>query len=187
MNDVIILNDNLLINEGATRKCYRHPLDSTKCLKVAKNNSAVNEQDLQAYQRVQPLLRNHIAGYEDRLADTNLGKALVCELIRDDEGNPSASFAEYRRSNDSVEENLASQFAHFFDKISRENLFFYDLNPKNFIIQRTSEGTRLIYTDLKSLGKTRTLVALEKIPFFAKTKLRRRISRFKRRFLHSAK
>ena len=130
MNDVIILNDNLLINEGASRKCYRHPLDSTKCLKVAKNNSAVNEQDLQAYQRVQTLLRNHIAGYEDRLADTNLGKALVCELIRDDEGNPSASFAEYRRSNDSVEENLASQFAHFFDKISRENLFFYDLNPK---------------------------------------------------------
>ncbi len=185
MREPIILEKQLLISEGATRRCYHHPHDENKCLKIAKTDSRVNEQDLKAYLRVRPTLQHYIAQYDESLAETNLGKALASELIRDHDGSLSQSFAEYRRTI-GAPQFLTNQFTDFFEILRQNNLFFYDFNPKNFLIQKTTEGIQLRYTDLKSLGRTRTLVALEHIPFFAKRKLKRRIKRFMERYVYPA-
>ena len=182
MNTVLHLDDSLLFNEGATRKCYLHPSDQGKCLKIEKKADGTNRRDLESYHAVRAMLHRHIAAYDDELAETNMGKALVCELIIDSDGQPAQSFAEYRQTQDPPQQ-LMDQFLRFFELLQKNDLFFYDFNPKNFMIQRTPDGICLKYTDLKSLGKTRTMIAVEKIPYFARRKLKRRVNRFIKRYL----
>ncbi len=182
MSERVHLDKSLLFSEGATRKCYRHPDDDNLCLKIEKAPDGTNQRDLSAYVRVRDILGSYIVDYGKSLLETNLGAALCCGLIRDHDGTLSQSFAEYRRAQ-SVSDSLRNQFTDFFDILQQHDLFFYDLNPRNFMIQRSPDGEHLKYTDLKSLGRTRTLFALERIPFFARHKLKRRIRRFEKRFL----
>jgi len=185
MNKILHLDNSLLFNEGAMRRCYCHPDNENKCLKIAKGHDLINEHDLESCTAVKAILNQYIAVYDAALADTNLGKALVCEFIRDSDGQPSQSFAEYRKTQ-KTNQQLTDQFLDFFDLLQKNDLFFYDLNPKNFIVQRTKNREHLKYTDLKSLGKTKTALALEKTPYFARKKLKRRICRFIKRFLSPA-
>ncbi len=185
MNKILQLTDHLLISEGATRKCYRHPCDANKCVKIEKEADGTNQHDVEAHHLVKPVLNRYIAAYDNELVATNLGKALVCELIRDDNGPPSHSLAHYRRAGGNPQ-RLTPQFTEFFNLLRENDLFFYDFNPMNFIIQQTAKGEQLKYTDLKSLGKIKTAFSLEKIPYFARMKLNRRIRRFTNRFLFPA-
>ena len=182
MSNVLHLNNDLLLNEGATRRCYYHPDDKQKCLKIEKGFESTNRHDLESYLAVRNILHRHIAAYDNELAETNLGKALVCELIVDDDGRPAQSFAEFRRVQNPPPQ-LMEKFMEFFELLQKNDLFFYDFNPKNFMIQQTPDGVRLKYTDLKSLGKTRTAFAIEKLPYFARRKLKRRVNRFIKRYL----
>ena len=185
MNQILHLDNSLLINEGATRRCYRHPNDENKCLKIEKRHEPTNGHDLESYNAVKSILSQYIAIYDEKLVDTNLGKALACEFIRDSDGQPAQSFADYRQTR-ITNQQLIDQFLDLFDLLQKNGLFFYDFNPKNFIVQQTKNGEHLKYTDLKSLGKTKTVLALERMPYFARKKLKRRIRRFIKRFLSPA-
>lgn len=44
MEDVVILNDDLFYGKGTHKKCYRHPKDKSKCIKMAY--SAYGQKDL---------------------------------------------------------------------------------------------------------------------------------------------
>ncbi|NLX24434.1 MAG: hypothetical protein GXY61_00520 [Lentisphaerae bacterium] len=180
---MIHLDHSMIINEGATRRCYRHPDDPGKCLKIEKRPGAANANELQAYRAVQNLLSDYLAECEPELAVTSEGEALVCELVRDADGTISPSFSEFLLT-EKTDENLRRQFLEFFDLIVRHKLCFYDFNPKNFVIQHAEDGFQLKYTDLKSFHKTKTAFALEKIPFFATLKLKRRSTRFIKRYLN---
>ncbi len=186
MNTVLHLDDSLLFNEGATRKCYLHPSNQGKCLKIEKKSDGTNRHDLEAYHAAKTMMNHFTTTYDNELADTNFGKALVCELVFDDNGQPSQSFASYKTKRH-INQKLTAQFMDFFNLLRENDLFFYDFNPKNFLIQKTASGEQLKYTDLKSLGKTKTAFSLEKIPYFARMKLNRRIRRFVNRYLSPPK
>ena len=182
MGNMLYLDESMLLGEGASRKCYSHPKDKKKCLKIEKKSGTINRQDLESYHIVKSILNSYLAGYDDELVETNMGAALVCELIFDEDGQPSESFAEYKQTQ-KPSPQLKDQFLHFFNLLQKNDLFFYDFNPKNFIVQKVPDGVRLRYIDLKSFKKTRTAFAIEKIPYFAKRKLKRRIERFIKKYL----
>ncbi|MBN2703877.1 MAG: hypothetical protein JXR23_06660 [Pontiellaceae bacterium] len=180
---MIQLDHSMIINEGATRSCYRHPGDPGKCLKIEKRPGTANANELQAYRAVRIELGDYLAQCDPELAVTSEGEALVCELVRNADGTISPSFSEFLRT-EKTDENLRRQFLEFFNLIAHHKLCFYDFNPKNFVIQHAEDGLQLKYTDLKSFHKTKTTFALEKIPFFATLKLKRRSARFIKRYLN---
>lgn len=186
MNRIITINDAQLIGEGATRRCYNHPEERNKCLKVMKRTELnENVRDLAAYKRVVKQMQEFIPYYEPELIQTNMGLALVSELIIDLDDTPSKSYA-YYWTHKKIPPQIYSQLDSFFDAIQSNDFFFYDLNPKNFLIQQIHNGHRLRYTDLKSLGHNRTLFSIEKIRCFARKKMHRRILRFKIRYMPSS-
>jgi len=180
--EMIHLDPSLLFSEGATRQCYFHPNDSKKCLKIEKQKNGTNQHDLTAYSTVKNILAHFLVSYDPLLIQTNLGEALVCELLQDDNKQPSKSFADYKKTQ-KLSPELRSQFFVFFDTLQKNDLFFYDFNPKNFIIKKTLKGDCLKYTDLKSFKKTRTTFSLEFLPYFARKKLCRRIKYFTQKYL----
>jgi len=153
------------------------------CLKISRSDKSVNERDLKAYHYVRPYLQHYIAAYGETLVATNLGPALACELIRDSDGVYSPSYATTWKNGTPSE--LVEQFHDFFARLQKHRLFFYDFNPKNFLVQQTENRLRLRYIDLKSLGQSRSLLGLEALPFFAKRKMIRRRDRFMNRCVYS--
>lgn len=154
------------IGKGATRICFEHPEDPNKCIKVAvrPKDNAVLEKELKTYFLVRLYIEEYLITYDHKPVDTNLGKGLVCELLRDDDGSYSKSL-DYYLSKGPLDDEIVSQIWHFSYSLVEHDVFFYDFNLKNFIVQIKGGHKFLHYTDLKSFEnyKSWTFLKLEKI------------------------
>lgn len=169
------------IGKGATRICFEYPGRPDRCVKVAVRcrDAAKLETELAAYCSVRSYLGEFIPVYESPLVDTNLGKGLVCELLRDDDGNCSKTLADCR-STGGVAAELISQLKFFGYHLISHDLFFYDFNLQNFMVQIKNGKPYLKYTDLKSFNnyKSWTFLKLEKLlPPLARHLMIRRLNR----------
>lgn len=201
VGSILNLSDDLLLKEGATRSVYKHPYDSSKCIKVLRVPRVRNFKTFKKFLRLHLLgfnpnkneLRNYkkvlnteVSGFLPKLGldmvDTNLGKGLVCETIKDFDGDISKQIYKYS-SNGKYSVEIKEQLESFFVILIENNIFFYDFNLNNFMVQlKKSNGgvqKKLIYSDLKSLNKTKSFIKIERVfRSLAKMKLRRRVEQF---------
>lgn len=176
---MLVLKD--LIGQGATRECYLHPFRTDKCVKVLKKSSdtKILEREIKAYFKVKYLLDDLIPKYDMILAETDKGKGLVCELFRDDNGKLSKTIGYYLK-NGKLEEDIIRELYYFIYQLMEHDLYFYDFNLKNFVIQIKNGQKKLKYIDLKSYdnNKSWTFLKLEKIfASLAKIIMQRRLQR----------
>ena len=169
------------IGKGATRICFEYPGCPDKCVKVAVRfrDAARLKTELETYFLVKPYLGELIPDYDCALVETNLGKGLVCELLRDDDGSCSRSLAAYWCEG-RVSAELVSQLKFFGYHLIAHNLFFYDFNLQNFVVQVKNGRPCLKYTDLKSFNnyKSWTFFRFEKLlPALARHLMIRRLNR----------
>lgn len=157
---------NKFIGKGATRICFEHPECPDKCVKImvrAKNEQQLLR-ELQVYSLVEGYLSEYLPRYESQIVKTSLGKGLVCDLLRDDDGGYSKTLGRYLAAG-TIDEELVNQLWHFSYCLIEHDLFFYDFNLQNFVVQVKGGHKLLRYTDLKSYNnyKSWTFLRLEKI------------------------
>ena len=145
------------IGHGASRQCYVHPEDPNKCVKVPQNAKALKDirREIMINVLLRPLLRDCIPECEEKLAETDKGQGMVCELIRDFDGRISLPVTNENRTAEKGFDAraLAPSLDLFVGKIIENDIFFYDFNKGNFVFQRTSpDESRMVYVDMKSLG-----------------------------------
>ncbi len=161
------------IGKGATRLCFAHPYDKSKCVKVIvrPKEAGLLQKELEAYFAVKSFLGEYLVLYDANLVKTNYGVGLVCELLKDDDGSISKPLSFYMRKDKLLNRELISQFWHFFYCLLENDLFFYDFNLQNFMVQNKEGRLMLKYTDLKSYCRYKPWIflRLEKIfPFLAR-------------------
>lgn len=177
---ILHLDDSLLIETGKKRLCYIHPINNKACLKVEIGSENLNQRDLDAFRKIHHILESYIPKYYG-IKQTSKGPALECELITDDTGQPSKSL--YHYINNGMPEKVYHDLKKFFEIILHHNIYLYDLNPKNFLVQDNEGIQKLRFIDLKNLNKSNSIIPLEKYRFFAQRKLKRRIKRFNKKFI----
>lgn len=154
------------IGKGATRLCFEHPQDANKCMRVAVRykDDYLLEKELKAYQNIKHYLKDYLVKYEDELIDTNLGKGMVSELLRDDDRQYSKTL-DYYVITGTYKEELIAQLLQFLQTLITNNIFFYDFNLENFMVQIKDGKPHLKYTDLKSFEKYKpwTFLRLERV------------------------
>lgn len=170
-----------IINKGARRLCLVHPDDPDKCVKVAMWYRHIPQlkRDLDAYKAVKPILKDFLPMYEEEFVETNLGPGLVCEIIRDDNGEPSRMLTECLPKGLCSKRTLA-QLAIFAKLVVEHGIPFYDMNPNNFLVQIKNGKQRLLYIDLKYYNdyKPWVYLHLEKvIPLLSRMIVKRRLKR----------
>lgn len=200
--NLLKLSSNLFLKDGATRSVYRHPLDNNKCVKVLKD---VKIKDFKSFKK---FLRLHLLGFDPNknelqnyrkisntgigkflpkfdleLVDTNFGKGLVCEVVKDFDGNISKCIHKYINEKQVSDLEIEKQLGEFFAILLKSDVFFYDFNLNNFMIRlkRNNEviQKQLVYSDIKSLNEAKSLIKVERIfKFLARNKLRRRVRQF---------
>lgn len=145
------------IGAGATRECYLHPLDAGKCVKIPINRkkSKMLERELRYYPILKEIIGDFIVAYDDTLAETNKGRGLVCALLRDDNGEVSKPITAYIKNN-TIDTELQNEMNFFAYHLIAHELFFYDFNLNNFVIQRIGGKSKLKYIDLKSFENNKS-------------------------------
>ncbi|MBR1777231.1 MAG: hypothetical protein IJ752_01420 [Alphaproteobacteria bacterium] len=141
------------IGKGAVRECYVHPTNKNKCVKVLlkKKDCPVFEREFKNYSFIKEFLNDYIIDYDKDLVETNKGFGMVCELLRDDDGTVSKMIFEHE-INDEIKKGLDL----FVYQLLEHNLFFYDFNLNNFVVQIKDGKKKLKYIDVKSFERNKS-------------------------------
>ncbi|OCG27602.1 hypothetical protein A9G11_12730 [Gilliamella sp. wkB108] len=183
MDNTIQLTDKDYISKGLHRKCYHHPQDANKCIKVNYNEGAQEETNREiAYYN--HLIKRNIAW--DVLAkyygpvSTNYGEGQVFELIRDYDGKTSTSLEKYLADQQLTEQYYAAlvvSLKALKSSLLKDRIITMTIKSKNILFQHlTPEKNRLIIID--NIGNSTFIPIANYISFFATAKIERTWQRF---------
>jgi hypothetical protein len=152
MSEKLSLPPQLFVAEGTDRKCFRHPTDERRCVKVLHPDTRPGRfwRELRYYRSLQRrgVDFSHLTPYRGMLK-TSLGRGAIFDLVIDDDGRISRSLHHYLGKND------AEFNARMVDEMERlkQNLYdqwivFHDLNPANILVKRLGyDEYRLVVID----------------------------------------
>lgn len=175
------------VGKGNERKCYVHPEDETKAIKVSyEQNFGRSKQTRIETAYYKKLLKRkkmdwkHLPRFYGEV-ETNQGKGFVVELIRDFDGSISKSL-EYYLKEYGIEpfyDELAVYRQYFLDNLI---IFNYGMMPKNILRRRISETEgELVLID--GMGDVSYLQFPNRIPYFARQRILRRWNKFWNKYL----
>lgn len=171
-----------LIGWGATRQCYEHPKTRGKCIKVflAPEKALQSfSRELEVYKQIKPLLGRFICDYDLELAKTDKGPGLVSELISDDNGEISQPLVSYVVRGE-INPEISAEIRSFAKLLLEKQIFFYDFNLMNFVVQKKGQHFQLRYIDMKSFRsyKSWSYLKLENFSaYIARHIMKRRLKR----------
>ena len=184
---------------GGTRRCYVHPDDPSKCIKVLRPDRTALQRkraakgwrrlkplasfddqvkERRAYERLisrrEELVFRHVPKYFGTV-DTDMGIGIVTQLIRDFDGKFPATLEEALLLPATSE--LTSAVDQFKRWLRDSLLLTRDLLPHNIIVVRRSEGvSRLMIVD--GLGSSEFVPLSHWNRFAARKKVERKIAKF---------
>ncbi len=164
------------IGIGRERACYVHPEDPRLAIKMPKGDvSDQTKRDLKFYRGLKKRGVKgipHIPGFHG-LCDTNLGRGIVVDLIRNYDGEISRPLNWYLEQGVPIEE-----FEQFLEELKQSFLnnliiFNHGLTIGNLLLQKSSAGSaRLVAID--GLGDVVAIDWFNHFPFLVRRKINRR-------------
>ena len=167
------------IGMGKERMCFVHPEDPRLAIKISTGDvSKQSEREIRFYRKLEKrggVDSKHVPGFHG-ICETNRGRGIVVDLIRDYDGQISRPLNWYLAQGYPIEE-----FEPFLEELKQsflENLivFNHDMQVGNILVQKTSASKfRMVAID--GLGDVVT-IDLDIFPFMVRRKIRRRWQRF---------
>ena len=145
MIEELTLSDEFFIGMGGRQKTFIHPLDPSKCVKIAYSGNVKDVEKELRYRRIcEDHLKNSllITKYFGTV-QTNFGTGYVYERVRDYDGNTSKDLGVFLRDADvgkipvQTVENVLMKFKEDF---LRECIVTVDRNTANFMVQESPKG-----------------------------------------------
>ncbi|SHH30416.1 YrbL family protein [Desulfofustis glycolicus] len=178
----LVLSDELLINRGRGRLCFRHPTDRSLVIKVpAGTGNADQSANRKEWQGYRDLIRRHgrlsCISHCHGFVATDRGTGLVCDCIRDAHGTIARSIYDIIVFDDACDITRVLAVAEIFGRYLLErDIRLFDLNPKNIaLVLEQDGGYRAVALDLKGRFDNNEFIPLSSyVGFFARRKMRRR-------------
>jgi hypothetical protein len=148
MNTIKLINAPL--GEGSTRKVYIHPKDCNKCIKIEKKKVAMwkrKRANKNEYKKLSKLSNLNSYTKNFGFVDTNLGKGLVFELIKNSDKTISLTLKNFVKKY-SISDDLIYKLNELKKNLLKDQLLIDDLNLQNILVQTdTSKIEKLIVCD----------------------------------------
>ncbi|MCF8382609.1 MAG: hypothetical protein K9G39_03295 [Chlorobium sp.] len=140
----ISLEEARLIGKGSSRRCYQHPADQGKCVKVQKNPARkITSEELKYYRK---LMRHRIswemvARYHETVL-TDQGPGAVFEMPLDFDGTVSRTLHYYLLSDDSADAAvmMVSALLDLKRYLLSQNIIVRELKAENLVWCRMADG-----------------------------------------------
>lgn len=181
-NSFVELSESELIGKGNKRFCYKHPIDSMLCIKVARNPSSWHENVIE-WVYINHLKKQNVP--LDHLIDcycwvnTNFGPGLVFERVMDGDGNPSPSLADAIKTRKIDLSEVSPMLEDLKSWAFNYSVVVAELNSVNMMIQKKNGVYKLIMVDGVG-GRDRIswkFYAYQRSKFFSRLKTRKQIKR----------
>jgi hypothetical protein len=140
MREKLRLSPGYFVGEGAHRKCFRHPGDANRCIKVL--HSECDGRRFWGQVGYYSRLQRRGVDFQQltpcrEMIDTNLGKGLVFDLVLDDDGRISRSLEYYLQQNDRrFNEWIVTEIEQLKQNLYDQWVVFHDLNPAKILVKR---------------------------------------------------
>jgi hypothetical protein len=176
------------IGKGRERACYVHPEDPRLAIKMPMGEvSDQTQRDLKFYRTLKKRgLKGipHVPDYHG-LCETNLGRGIVVDLIRNYDGEISRPLNWYLAQGVPIEE--FDQFLQELKQSFLQNLiiFNHDMTIGNLLFQKTSTASAQLVA-IDGLGDVVAIDWLDHFPFLVRGKINRRWKRFMARVYRSS-
>lgn len=176
------MHDDLLINRGQLRQCYRHPTDPGVVVKVPSGTRKDQlEANLKEYRGHHDLIRRHgrlsCISHCLGFSDTNLGQGLMCECVRNEDGTIANTIWDIVVHQDDCDlDSILNVTGEFCSYLIERDIRLFDLNLKNIALSRQDNGAyRPVALDLKDrFGNNEFIPLSSYIGFLARKKMARR-------------
>ncbi|WP_334321819.1 YrbL family protein [Gilliamella apicola] len=183
MNTTITLSEKDYISRGLHRKCYHHPEDANKCIKVNYNEGAEEETNREIAYYKHLIKRNVsfdvLAKYYGPVL-TNYGNGHIFELIRDYNGETAIPLEKYLANKSLTEkyfDQLVTGLKELKSALLKDRIITMTIKSKNILFQQLSDtNSRLVIID--NIGNSTFIPIANYIPCFAKSKIERTWQRF---------
>ena len=183
MNTTITLSEKDYISRGLHRKCYHHPEDANKCIKVNYNEGAEEETNREIAYYKHLIKRNvsfdALAKYYGPVS-TNYGNGHIFELIRDYNGETAIPLEKYLANKSLTEkyfDQLVTGLKELKSALLKDRIITMTIKSKNILFQQLSDtNSRLVIID--NIGNSTFIPIANYIPCFAKSKIERTWQRF---------
>lgn len=171
------------IGQGRERTCYLHPEDDSKIIKISEgDHDQQSRREIEFYRRLKKrhdFPYTHIPRFYGQVT-TNLGNGIVVDLIRDHDGEISASMHHYLSEGVPIKDFKAALEILRQYVLQHRVIFNHDLVPGNLLLQKQSEiSSRLVIID--GLGDVVAIQWLNGFSSHARAKINRRWNRFQQR------
>lgn len=164
MIDIIKLNDSFLIGGGRHKHVYLHPHEKDKCIKIAHtlpDPDIDRELKYRKIHKAKTANSKMLPKYYGTIT-TNLGTGFVFELVRDYNHIISKTMYQFIDSEPFTEQHIKkvqSMLLTFKNIYFQEKILTYDMNPVNYLVQKTSP-TEITIRCIDDIGSS-VLIPLE--------------------------
>jgi len=152
MSEKLSLPPQLFVAEGTDRKCFRHPTDERRCIKVLHPDTRPGRfwRELRYFRSLQRrgVDFSHLTPYRG-MVNTNLGRGAIFDLVLDDDGRISRSLHHYLGKNDGeFNARMVEEMERLKQNLYDQWIVFHDLNPTNILVKRLGyDEYRLVVID----------------------------------------
>lgn len=178
--DILMLKEDLFIGKGAHKSAYMHPENSDLCVKIVFKYP---DTDLDRELKYRSILEKQgkspsmLTKYYGTVK-TNMGTGYVYEMVRDYDGGISISlqeyFSNYKRYSELSLTEILGELRRLF---LQEHIVVSDVDPVNFLIQRTSKNCFTIRI-VDNIGTPVAIPLAYYVDYFAKTRAKKYFVRF---------
>jgi len=152
MSERLSLPPHLFVADGTDRKCFRHPADGRRCIKVLHPDTRPGRfwRELRYYRSLQRrgVDFSHLTPYRG-MVKTSLGRGAVFDLVLDDDGRISRSLHDYLgKSDGDFNARMVAEMECLKQDLFDQWIAFHDLNPTNILVRRLGyDDYRLVVID----------------------------------------
>ena len=146
MTEVLDLSNAVLIGKGTHKKCFVHPQDPSRCVKVAYNELGKRDLNREVKYLSAAYRRKHISTILPRFygtVQTSLGEGYVVDFLKNADGTPCLSlktWLETAEPNAQLDPLIQQAMLTLKEKIREEQVLCLAIYPENILFQKDSTG-----------------------------------------------
>ena len=146
MSELVDLTNAKLIGKGTHKKCFVHPQDPSRCVKVAYNDLGKRDLNREVFYLKTRYRRKHVATILPRFygeVQTNFGRGYMVDYLQNADGTPCLSLKDWLENphaNPQLDPLIDQAMQTLKRKIREEQVLCLAIYPENILFLKNNEG-----------------------------------------------
>ncbi|MBO7191744.1 MAG: hypothetical protein J6V32_06650 [Elusimicrobiaceae bacterium] len=180
-NNILYLSNDTLIGQGTHKKCFLHPSDKTKCIKIAYNSLGEKDLKREIFYLNTPFRKKHpsysLPAFYGPIC-TNYGQGYIWELVKIDKNFPYPNLGVWLRDKktSNLDIIIHKSILKLKESIWSDEIVTMSIWPENILLEKQNSSYRAVLVN--DLGSAACVPLVYYVHFLRKKHIYRRWENF---------